>query len=135
LKKNPGIAAVLNFLLPGVGSIYMGNWLMAIIHIGVGVFASVNIYSIHMNNIVHRESNSSTFYLILVALNCSIGAYKAYYDAEQYNVSLQKNVEAEQGKEGFGWYKNNPPSTKLSPLVWLFFSLPILLFLLAYLSF
>lgn len=137
VQKNPGMAAVLNFLIPGIGSIYLGNWLMAVVHLGIAFFVSSSIYSIYMNNAIYGENNSYSFYLAMGILNICLGTYKAYYDAEQYNASLilQKPKDNTENSDGFAWSNSKPKAnTGISPWIWAFFSIPVLLFLFFYMS-
>ncbi len=81
-KKNPWVAAVLNFILPGLGYIYSGTkrklfaWGLFILSIGVGIHDWNELTGI----LTGRMSLTEHFVLFII-LYPLVFAYDAYMDA------------------------------------------------------
>lgn len=88
MYKNPGVAAVLSFLIPGLGQIYNGRFGKGLMHLLIVPFIAFLATGIPL-------------YIcgILFFFNTAFACYLAYYDAVDYNAKL-KNLNRE---------INNPP--------------------------
>lgn len=81
MKKNPGIAALLNFLLPGLGYIYSGTkrklfaWGLFILSIAVG-FHDWN----ELTGILTGQIGLTEHFVLFIILYPLVFAYDAYMD-------------------------------------------------------
>jgi len=85
MKKNPGVVAVLNFFIPGLGYVYVGKFSRALIHFLITVFVTVKMYLPDENTLI---------YLIIGFFNMAIAVYVGYDDTKQDNIiDMIKNRE------------------------------------------
>ena len=86
VTKNPGIASVLSFFIPGLGQIYNGDITMGI------AFVILEILSLSVGIMVLRLEKQSMLALAFVIL-CAIlwiyGIYNAYKNAEKINSKIE----------------------------------------------
>lgn len=87
MYKNPGIAAVLSFLIPGLGQIYNGKFGKGLMHLIIVPF----VISLALSGI------PLLFCGVLFFFNIAFACYLAYYDAADYNASLEKRLREANG--------------------------------------
>lgn len=80
MLKNPGTAAVLSFLIPGLGQIHNGNFIQGFVHIAVSVFGAFMIF---------EGSFPASFYVPVILGNIGIACVTAYTAAEDYNRAVK----------------------------------------------
>jgi TM2 domain-containing membrane protein YozV len=107
LYKNPGVAAVLSFFIPGLGQIYNGNFGKGLMHILIGVVGAF---------LIIEGSFPFAFIFVVLLLNAAISCFSAYHDAEDYNGKLEsKDKGIAEGQEGYGYHYEK----QSNPLIWL----------------
>jgi len=108
VNKNPGVAAVLSFLIPGLGQIYNGNF-------GSGLFHLI------VNGIGFWILFASFFFLGIgiILINAGFACYHAYYDAADFNAKLQNSSTSTGNQEAFAWNNSHNYKKPSSPLLWI----------------
>ena len=90
-SKNKWIAAILNFLLPGLGYWYVGK---KKIIVSLGFFILSIWVAIHdwneITNILAGKMHITEHFLLFIILYPIIFAYNAYADAEEVNLKNKK---------------------------------------------